>query len=54
VTDETPSPLTWRDIAVILAMIDGQPRGRVTLTQGNMSVTVDTSSPLAPPSDQET
>ena len=35
------SPLTYRDVATILALIDGPQPGTVTLTQGDMEVHVE-------------
>lgn len=38
-TDDTP--LTYRDVVTILALIDGPQPGTVTLTQGDMEVHVE-------------
>lgn len=35
------SPLTYRDVATILALIDAPQPGTVTLTQGDMEVHVE-------------
>ena len=35
------SPLTYRDVATILALIDGPQPGTVTLTQSDMEVHVE-------------
>lgn len=34
-------PLTYRDVATILALIDGPQRGTLTLAQGDMEVHVE-------------
>ena len=35
------APLTYRDVATILALIDGPQRGRLTLAQGDMEIRVE-------------
>lgn len=35
------APLTYRDVATILALIDGPQRGRLRLTQGDMEIRVE-------------
>ena len=34
-------PLTYRDVATILALIDGPQRGTLTLAQGDMEIHVE-------------
>lgn len=35
------SPLTYRDVATILALIDGPQRGRLTLAQSDIEIEVE-------------
>lgn len=35
------SPLTYRDVATILALIDGPQRGKLTLVQDDMEIHVE-------------
>ena len=35
------APITYRDVATILALIDGPQRGRLTLAQGDMEIRVE-------------